>query len=102
VTETVIEPPGPSMKRVRGMKKFRGESWLILKKVRGLHFVWLFPSSEGIAGAAGAGGVTSAIVTEPAMASIVALLIARRAFGRAELAIREIGVDIYRSFRNAT
>ncbi|MFF5109740.1 hypothetical protein [Streptosporangium sp. NPDC000509] len=51
MTETVIVPPGPSMKRVRGTKKFLGLKEWNLKKDLGLHFlrawsesVWRGPS----------------------------------------------------------
>ncbi|WP_329087456.1 hypothetical protein [Streptosporangium sp. NBC_01469] len=39
MTETVIVPPGPSMKRVRGTKKFLGLKEWNLKKDLGLHFL---------------------------------------------------------------
>ncbi|MET8047269.1 hypothetical protein ABZU75_06665 [Streptosporangium sp. NPDC005286] len=47
MTDAAIVPPGPSMNRVRGMKKFFGLKEWNLKKDLGLHFLRACSASEG-------------------------------------------------------
>ncbi|WP_433382527.1 hypothetical protein [Streptosporangium sp. CA-115845] len=47
MTDAAIVPPGPSMNRVRGMKKFFGRKERNLKKDLGLHFLRACSASEG-------------------------------------------------------
>ncbi|WP_131815423.1 hypothetical protein [Thermostaphylospora chromogena] len=90
VTDAVIEPPGPSMKRVRGMKKFLGRTKWNLRNFLGLHLLALTPSGDAESecvtavvecscGAATAAGVTAARVMdrEPATVSAASPFIGR-------------------------